>query len=344
MVRLSNVFIPQVYGSYTALNNLENDALVTSGILAQNEILDALVEGGAKDGTIPFWNDLDRNVEPNYSNDDPADLAFPYGITTGTMRYRKSYMNQSYASMDLVKELLGQDPLERIKQRFANYWIGRRQRRLLATMKGILADNLANDAGDMIFDISAAAVAADQLFNRDAFVDAAFQLGDRVSAITAMIVHSKVAARISKTDGLDTIRDSEGKVVLQTYQGKVLLMDDTVPKTGTGVNTVYESYLFGAGAFGFGGVEGHAFGIGEGAPAVGAWVERNEQTGNGGGSEVIGERVTQILHPFGFEWIEASTPAMVEFSPTDADLGLAAHWNRVVSRKNVPMVAIRSKA
>lgn len=340
MVRLSDIFIPAVYGSYTALNNLENDALVQSGILAENEILDALVEGGAKEGTIPFWLDLDRNVEPNYSNDDPADLAVPNKIGTGTMKYRKSYMNQSYGSMDLAAELLGQNPLERIRDRFGNYWIGRRQRRLIQTMKGVVADNIANDGGDMVTDISAV---GDGLFNRDAFIDAAYQLGDRNRALTAMVVHSKVAGRMAKNDGIDTIRDSEGNIIMEVYDGKILIQDDTVPKTGAGANTVYDSYLFGAGAFGFGGVEGHAFGIGEGAPAVAAWVERTEQAGNGGGMEVIGERVTQIIHPFGFEWVEAGA-ALAEFSPTDADLALAAHWNRVVPRKAVPMAVIRSKA
>jgi hypothetical protein len=341
VVRLSDVFIPAVYGSYTALNNLETDALVTSGILAQSDVLDAIVEGGNKEGTIPFWNDLDRTIEQNYSNDDPADLAVPHGITTGTMKYRKSYMNQSFGSMDLVKELMGQDPLQQIRNRFGNYWIGRRQRRLLATMKGILADNIANDGGDMLTDISAEVAPEDQLWNGDAFIDAAYQLGDRVNAIQALVVHSKVGARMAKNDDVETIRDSEGKILLRIYKEKVLLLDDTVPKTGTGADTVYESYLFGGGAFGFAGVEGSAFGLAEGAPADAAWVERTEQAGNGGGMEVIGERVTQILHPFGFEWVEGT---LTEFSPTDADLGLAAHWNRVVSRKHVPMAVIRSKA
>lgn len=342
MVRLSNVFIPAVYGSYTSLNNTDNDALVNSGIIAQSELFDQIAAGGAVEGTIPFWNDLDRTVEPNYSNDDPADFAVPGGVTTGTMKYRKSYLNQSYGSMDLVKELNASDPLAHIKQRFDNYWIGRRQLRLLATLKGVFADNAANDSGDMIIDISAEAGEAAR-WNSDAFIDGQFTMGDRAGSLAAMIVHSNIAKKMVKDDDVDTVRDSEGRVILRTYKEKILLVDDSMPVTGAGADRIYTSYLFGEGAFGFGGEEGHAFAMGEGVPAEGVWFEREEQAGNGGGMETIGERKTQILHPFGFSWVEAGA-ALAEFSPTDADIGLAAHWNRIVSRKNVPLAAIKSKA
>lgn len=340
MVRLSDVFIPAVYGSYMSLDTTENDALIQSGIIARNTVMDRIARGGAKEGTIPFWKDLDRSIEQNYSNDDPADRAVPHGITTGTMKYRKSFVNQSYASMDLVNELLEEDPLEVIKAKFDGYWIGRRQRRLLATLKGVFADNAANDGGDMIVDISAEAGEAAR-FNADAFLDAQFTLGDKAGGLSGMVVHSAVMRKMVGDDEVETIRDSEGKVILRVYRDKFVMMDDTLPVTGVGPDRVYTSYLFGAGAFGFAGEEGHAFAEGEGIPAEGSWVERDEQSGNGGGSETIGERKTWLLHPFGFEWVEGT---LTEFSPTDADLGLAAHWNRVVGRKNVPLAAIKSKA
>lgn len=343
MVRLSDVFVAPVYGSYTSLNNLENDALVSSGILAQSDLFDAIAAGGAKSGTIPFWRDLNRNDEPNYSNDDPADLAVPLKIGTGTMSYRKSYLNQSYGSMDLVKELAADDPLAIIKSRFDNYWIGRRQRRLIATVQGIIADNIANDGGDMVVDVSAAAVDVNpnaQKWSKEAYIDGAYTMGDQVGNLSAMIVHSQVAKRMAKTDAYQVVRDTEGKIIFRQYGDEILLVDDNMPKSGTGANTVYDSYIFGAGAFGFAGVEGHAVAAGEGVPSDGVWTERTEQAGNGGGMEVIGERKTQILHPFGFTWVEGT---LAEFSPTDADLRLAAHWDRVVERKYVPIAVVRTK-
>ena len=90
-----------------------------------------------------------------------------------------------------------------------------------------------------------------------------------------------------------------------------------------------------------GGVEGHEFAWGEGSPEVAAEVDRTGLAGHGGGMESIGERKTWVLHPFGFEWVEGS---LAEMSPTLADLRLASHWKRVVSRKQVPLAFIKSKA
>ncbi len=77
VVRLSDAFIPSVYGSYTAVNNPETSALVAAGIITTNSFLNEVARGGGKFVTVPFWNDIDPAIEPNYSNDDPADMALP---------------------------------------------------------------------------------------------------------------------------------------------------------------------------------------------------------------------------------------------------------------------------
>jgi hypothetical protein len=241
--------------------------------------------------------------------------------------------------MDLVQELVGESPLQHVRNRFGTYWTRQSQRRLIATCVGLLADNVANDGGDMTVDISAEAGDAAK-FSDDAFIDAAYTMGDHVDSIRAIAVHSQIEAKMVKNDDIEFIRDSEGALVMKTYKGRAVIVDDSLPVSGTGADRVYTSVLFGTGAIGFGGVEGHAFAVGEGVPKNAAFVEREEQAGSGGGMEVIGERKTWVLHPFGFEWIEGT---IAEFSPELADLRLASHWNRVVDRKNVPMAFIKSK-
>ena len=338
-VRLSDAVIPAVYRSYTALNTLEKSEIITSGIVARVPLLDEIAKAGGKTGTVPFWLDLDPTIEENQSNDDPADFAVPNKLGSSQMSYRKCFINQSYSDMDLVAELSGSDPMQRIRNRFGTYWTRRDQRRLLATVTGVYADNIANDASDMVVDISGGSAAAAN-WTASASIDAEFTMGDAAGAFTAIIAHSAIIAAMEKADLIETIKDSQGGLV-RTYRGKRLVMDDNVPKSGTGTDTIYISIFFGAGAFGFGGVEGHAFGIGEGAPQVPVWIEREEQAGHGGGMETIGERRTIIMHPFGFTWIEGS---LTEFSPVNSDLAAAAHWDRVVARKQVPIAFLRSKA
>lgn len=338
-VRLSDAVIPAVYRTYMAVDSPEKSELITSGIAVRTQLFDQIAKEGGKTGTIPFWLDLDQTVEENQSNDDPADFAVPQKLGSGTMNYRKCYINQSYSAMDLVVELSGSNPMQHIRNRFGTYWNRRDQRRLIAELTGILADNVANDGGDMLIDISGATADAAN-WNAESSIDADFTMGDAAGNFVAIMVHSAIAAKMEKADLIDTIPDSNGRPV-KFYRGKRLIIDDNVPKSGSGVDTIYTSIFFGAGAVGFGAVDGHAFGIGEGAPANPVWVEREEQAGNGGGQETIGERRTVIMHPFGYEWIEGS---LTEFSPTNADLALAAHWNRVVSRKQVPLAFLKSKA
>ncbi|AMW36127.1 coat protein [Xanthomonas phage XAJ2] len=338
-VRLSDAVIPAVYDSYQSLNDPQVTNIYESGIIARSELLDAIARSGGKTGTIPAWLDLDASIEENQSNDDPTDFATPNKLGSTSMQYRKAWVNQSWSAMDLVSELAGSNPMQRIRNRFGTYWLRRDQARLLSIVRGILADNIANDGGDMVVNIGGNAGDAG-LWNAEAAIDAEFTMGDQAGAFSTILTHSQVVARMEKADLIDTIPDSQGRPV-RYYRGKRVVMDDNAPKTGTGANTVYTSIFFGSGAVGFGGVAGHAFAIGEGIPLNPSWVAREEQAGNGGGMEEIGERRTILMHPFGFSWIEGT---LTEFSPTNADLAAAAHWNRVVPRKNVPMAFLQSKA
>lgn len=337
-VRLADAFVYDVYGSYTSLDNPEKSAFFQSGIVTRSETLDRIASGGGKEVEVPFWKDLDPNEEPNYSNDDPADIADAQGLTSGNMRARKAFMNKAYADMDLVQELAGSSPMQHIRNRFGTWWLRQWERRLIASSVGVMNDNVANDGGDMVVDISALA-GDDAVFGSDAFIDAAYTAGDAAEQFVGISVHSSIMARMVKNDEIVMIPDSAGNLTIPTYKGRVVVVDDLMPVT----SGVYTSILFGRGSFGFGGVEGSAFGFGQGIPRVPFEVDRKPDAGNGGGMERIWERNTWMLHPFGFSWIEAGA-ALAEFSPTLADLRLASHWNRVVDRKQAPLAFIKSRA
>lgn len=340
VTRLSDAFVYDVYLSYQALDTPEKTAFFDSGIIAKSAVLDSIAAGPGKTAETPFWLDLDADIEPDYTNDDPADMAVPDKITAADMTARKSFMHKAWSGMDLVAELTGSNPMERIRNRFGTYWMRQWQRRLIAVTQGIIADNVANDSGDMGIDISTLTGDA-AVFNSGTFINASYTLGDAVGGLSAIAVHSRVAGRMALNDEIVYVPDSQGNLVIPTYKGSRVIIDDSMPVEGAGADSVYTSVLFGSGAFGFGGAEGGAIGYGEGTPLNPAYVERVELAGNGGGQDIIGERKTWLLHPFGFSWVEGT---LVEFSPTLADLRDASHWNRVVDRKQVPIAFIKSKA
>ncbi len=341
--RLSDAVIPEVYADYQAENSPEKTAFFESGVVVRNEMLDQKANTGGQEIQIPFWRDLDASVEPNASNDDPADMAAPNKLGSGLQKARISYLNQGYSAADLVVELAGSNPMQRIRNRFGTYWQRQWQRRIIASAVGLLADNEANDDGDMVYDGAAAA------WSRQAFTSAVFTLGDAFGQLSAIAVHSLVYKQMVDAEDIDFIPDSEGKLTIPVFMGQRVIVDDSMPTTASGDPATITStaVLFGAGAFGYG----------EGDPLVPVEIERQARAGNGGGVETLWERKTWILHPFGYQFIGAditnrantngrtgADTAADEFSPLLADLHKAANWDRVVDRKNVPIAFLTVKA
>lgn len=333
-VRLSDVIIPEVYNSYSAVDDIEKTAFFQSGVVTQDAMLNQVANSGGHTVELPFWKDLDANQEPNLSSDNPAEKATPNKIGTGRQSARVAYMNQWYSAADLAGELAGSSPNERIRARFSAYWQRQWQRRAIATANGVLAGNVASNDGDMVHDISVddgANITSGQLFKRDAFTGAAFTLGDMVDGLGAIAVHSMVYKRMVDNDDIDFVKDSTGTMQIPTFMGKRVIVDDGMPvvPVGTGTGFKYTSVLFGAGAFGYG----------EGSPTVPMEVERQGLEANGGGVEYIGERKTWIIHPLGFK--VASDPSNIA-GHTNTELADAGTFERVVERKNIPMAFLIS--
>jgi hypothetical protein len=332
--RLSDVIEPAVYMSYTAVDNPETTALFQSGIVTRNAVLDEKARTGGKTVDLPFWNDLDPTVEPNYSTDDPDVAAGTGKVDAAEMVARIAYLNKGYCTTDLTGEIAGSNPMQRIRNRFGTYWARQWQRRVIAAAKGVLAKNIATNSGDMVRDASIAdgnAATSANLFSRSNFTAAAFTMGDAVDGIQAIAVHSVVFKRMVDNDDIDFIPDSKGALTVPTFMGKRVVVDDSMPVVAGGTSGfVYTSVLFGAGAFGYG----------EGTPLNPVEVLRDPKAGNGGGAEFLFERNTWLLHPTGHKFLSATMNGGT--SANLADLALAANWSRVVVRKNVPLAFLKT--
>jgi hypothetical protein len=255
----------------------------------------------------------------------------PNKIGTGELAYRKAYLHQSWSAMSLVNELLGSNPMEQIKRRTSTYWLRQLQRRIIAISKGVLAKNVATNSGDMRINIAAEAIgsqSASTKFNNNAFIQAVYTFGDAVGGLVGIAVHSLTAQQMALNDELTEERDSEGNVIVKTYKGLYVIIDDSMPvRAGTTSGFVYTSVLFGRGAIG----------MGVSQADVPVEVERDPGAGNGGGLDTLHERKNWLLQPAGHDWVEGT---LTEFSPTLANLADSAHWARKYVRKQVPFAFI----
>lgn len=326
VTRIADVIVPEVFTDYIVMNTMERSALLQSGIVARNAVIVDQLRAGADSFTVPFWNDL-ANDEADIVNDDPDDHSTPRKLTAGKMVVRKAFLHNSWSAMNLASELSGDDALRRIESRAEAYWTRQAQRRLIASLNGIMADNIANDGGDMVLDVSGEAV----VFSAAVVIDAAGTLGDQMGNVAGIAMHSDVYRTALKADLIDTVQESAG-TSFQTFRGMAVIVDDLLPVDTTDPDApVYTSVLFTPGAVGWG----------MSAPRVaeGTEIESKPSAGNGGGQQILHSRVNLAIHPAGFTWTET---AVMGDSPTMAELANPANWDRVVERKAAGLAFLKT--
>jgi hypothetical protein len=158
--QIADIIVPAEFTAYIVENSLVSSALFQSGVAVPNGIMAAQLQAGAEFFTVPFWKDL-PDTEANLSSDDPTVNSTPLKVSALQQIVRKSFVNQSWAQMDLASELSGSDALARIQNRVLAYWERQWEKRLIASLLGVLYSNVANNSADMVIDISGASGASE---------------------------------------------------------------------------------------------------------------------------------------------------------------------------------------
>lgn len=331
-VQIANIYNPLVFNAAVQEQQLQLNRFIQSGVAVVDPTLTAMANTGGNIGELPFYKPLGTE-EPNYSTDNPATLSTPANITTDKMVYRLAAQNKSWSVMDLARELALEDPVAAITGRIGQYWATNNEKRIIQSVRGVIADNKLNDSSDMLFDISVAAggtVADANKVDAAAIIDTVQTMGDHGELLAAIAMHSIVYRRLQKLNLIDFIPDARGEINIPVYQGKRVIVDDSL--TGITYDTTkvyYDTVLFGAGQFV----------LGDGQPVVPSEIERNPDAGNGGGEWQIYSRRSDIIHPLGFKFLSASVAGQ---SATQAELAAAANWDRVYNRKSVALAVLRS--
>ncbi|RKD75780.1 major capsid protein [Kushneria marisflavi] len=318
--RLTDVIVPEEFTQYQVQNTLEKTALVESGVLVRNDLISAQLQAGADSFTVPYWGDLGDD-EADITNDDPDDHSTPSKLGSGSMRVRKSFLHKSWSSMNLAAEMSGSDPMARIQSRVNAYWNRQLQARLVATLSGVLADSDANHGGDLVFE-------AGGQFSADGVIRAAATLGDSMNDVSGIAMSSSTYALALRQDLIEFERDSQGSLLLPTFRGLAVIMDDSMPydaETGE-----YITVIFGSGAVGYG--------ISAPRIAEGTAVEVIESAGNGAGQQILHSRVNTAMHPAGYSFADVNVAGE---SPTIAELADPSNWTRKAERKAIKLAFMR---
>ena len=330
-VQLADVYTPTAFSRRAQQKQIELNAFLASGVAASDPLLTTMLSGGSNIVELPQFNGVTIK-EPNYSSDDPGSDATPEKISSALQKARSASRNQHWSAMDLVRDLSDADPVGAITNRIGAYWATDDEKRLIQSALGVLADNEANDSGDMVNDIAtddAGAVTDAERISPAAVIAATQTMGDHKTGLSVIAMHSVQHARLQTLGVIvDNFDPETGALRYQTYLGNRVVVDDSLPAVAGSNRITYTTILLGPGAFGFG----------TGKVQTPSALSRNELAGDGGGESIISSRVNTAFHPNGFAFSSASVAGQ---SPTYAELATAANWNRVVSRKAVNMAFLK---
>jgi len=332
--QLADVYDPEIWQRLAQEEQVERNAFLASGVAVSEPLITQKLSGGSDEITMPQFSGI-QHGEPNYSSDDNTSFSTPKKITSQQQKARSASRNDSWAAMDLARELTDADPVAAINASIGGFWASDDEKRLLNSCVGILADNVANDGGDMVLDISnddplvSGEVPAENKLSEGTIILGMQTMGDRQDRITAIAMHSVQLTQLRLAGLVRQEKDPETNAFLyESVFGRRVVVDDSMP-VEVGTNRItYTVMLFGTGAVGYG----------TGPVENPSEIERVASSGDGGGETIIYSRVNTCFHPFGFQFTGANVAG--KFA-TYTELADEANWARVVARKNVAIAFIK---
>jgi len=317
VTQITNLIVKAEFAARVQALSTTKSALFQSGIVAADPAINALAKSEGATFTLPYWNDLSGTS--TVADDDPTHSITPGNIAQSYETAVKLFRNAAWSAMDITKSIgAGDDPLDRIANLIASWWVRDQQTILINSLAGIFATALASTH---VHDVHGASTA----LSADVILDGKQKLGDAADSLSAIIMHSAKYTALQKALLIDYI-GAEGDIRFPTFLGYRVIVDDSCPlDTGN-----YTTYLFGPGSVAYG----------EGSPKVPTEYLRAPLAGYGSGQETIVTRREFIFHPRGMRWTSSS---MAGSSPTNAELATAANWAKAWDTKDIKIVAIVSK-
>jgi hypothetical protein len=326
--RLTDVIYGPMFLPTTIQRTVTLSTIRTSGIAVDDPEIAQFANTPGDIVQMPFWNDI--SGDSNVSSDDPAQTATPNKITQSQDYARKLRRNNGWQAANLVAAVLAEDPLDVIAQLIAQYWVREEQTILGYVLNGVFA--AANMTGNILNVASEDATASGVDLSPEVAANAFALLGDQGTALSAIMMHSRVYWNLYASRYIVTGVDPATNQEFSTWEGKRVIVNDALPRVaGATSGFKYTSYLFAAGSIGYAEATGAA------GPKKPVELDTAPSAGNGEGVDTIWYRRHFILHPRGVKFNSASVAGA---SPTNAELATAANWTRVYDPKNVRIVAV----
>lgn len=323
VTRLTDVIVPEVFARYLIEDSVKKSALYKSGILITDEKINGFLAGGGSTFNMPFFQRL--SGEPQAIQSDTT--IETKKVSTSKMVARRLMFGRGWASEELAAALSGSNPMEAIKSMVTDYWNNFMQKCLISTIKGVIADNIENDSGDLVKDITTPATpAAKNKISASAVIQTASLFGDKSNILSAIAMHSVVHATLQEANLISYVPTNVQDLGWGTYLNKSVIVDDGLTPDTDGANKEYWTILFKPGSIAFG--------------ESGQGITTVETGRNAAKSEdQLFTRRQFCMHPQGFKWVENS---VADDMPTRSEIEEAGNWDRVMEKKNCGFAVLLS--
>lgn len=242
----------------------------------------------------------------------------------------------------------GQDFIENIAQQIADFWNEIDQATIVHILKGVF--NMKDTEGAKFVaahthDVTTVNNSEGKMGLMDGTtLNTAIQkaCGDNKGKFSLAIMHSVVATNLENLKLLAYMKYTDANGIerdlsIGTLNGRVVLVDDTMPSVTADGKTTYTTYVLGDGAIEY-------TDCGAKVPYE---VDRDPKTN--GGQDTLYSRQRKCFAPFGISFTQK---AMAKLSPTDAELENGENWELVnsatddgkeyIAHKTIPIAQIIS--
>lgn len=306
--------------------------LLNSGAVAEDGEIAKLISNGSNFFTTPYYDILGGDEDVYNGVNEFTDGTLTGGTYSGVVYGRM----KKWSVTQFIKDFnSGADPMAQIVSGVANYYIKKRQERLVKIIEAVLSITGDADLALHTTDLASATTTVTDANKigvttiEDACVKAC---GDNAQGFGLAIMHSVVANRLANLQLLEYSKytDASGitrNLPIATINGKTVIINDNVPHAvvAEGGSMEYTTYVLGSGAIRY-----------ASAP-VDVPSEMDRDPNLNGGTDMIYTRMRECLAPYGFSFKgDVSTDVGIP----DAVLADKANWERKMPAKSIMMVKI----
>jgi hypothetical protein len=328
----SDIIVPEVFTAYVDEAVTTRSAFLNSGVIQPLDILNA-TEGGDY-VNVPSWS-------ANLSGDAEV-LSDSTSLVPGKIGAEKQicpvlHRGRAWEVRTLAALAAGDDPMQAIGRKVADYIAHQQQKDVFAILKGVFGPLTSNTTGalkSLAIDSNATAT----VLSPGKVAEARAALGDQGEKLSVIAMHSKVFYDLVERKAIDYVTAAEarqtadaampdafggsvagayGEVTVPTYMGLRVLVSDDVNNDGTN----YASYLFTPGAMASGTQSGLVTETDRDILAL---------------SDAMSVHWHNLYHPLGLSYKSGGV------NPSRTTLETAGNWEQIYETKNLGIVSIVS--